>query len=128
MQAVENRMNQANPKAEGDDLGQVRGNKHTPGPWTLSLDLDGTPYVATDRNRIADVYIRPMTESVPTEQGMANATLITAAPELLDALESLLTIVKGSASEHGVIEHTFGKAYAKKVATARAAIAKAKGG
>ena len=91
--------------------------KHTPGPWAI---LPNTPH-----------FVRAMH---PTE-GMqpiatvyhfngelaANARLIASAPELLEALEAVLPDL-----EHYVATH--GPGPDKRLAIARAAIAKAKGG
>jgi hypothetical protein len=69
--------------------------KHTPGPWE---------YLATNANTLND-YTRTIFATVgecvahvetndddgkPTEKGEANARLIAAAPELLEALEAVL--------------------------------------
>lgn len=58
--------------------------KHTPGPW--SCDHGDTPTVYPDNDKdygiIADVY---------GDQAQANARLIAAAPELLEALKEMLT-------------------------------------
>lgn len=53
--------------------------KHTPGPWMVR----STGSVGTDNMMVANVY--PM-EDQNLEEHDANARLISAAPELLDAL------------------------------------------
>ena len=75
-------------------------NKHTPAPWVVG--------------RAGEVYSKPRYESVcivlqTVPQGAANAALISAAPELLEALKLLL-----EAGDH-------------EWPAARAAIAKAEG-
>lgn len=99
--------------------------KHTPGPWRIVIDDDGNPL--SGRPMIAaapeldcaivhwDGFKQWFWESARGEKEMhANARLIAAAPDLLEALELFL-----SAADI----HTFDDATAK----ARAAIARAKG-
>ena len=63
--------------------------KHTPGPWKTLVLPSGKRYVADyDMKRIA--YL----PDLPDEYGTAaNATLIAAAPELLEVCEALLGIL-----------------------------------
>jgi hypothetical protein len=73
--------------------------KHTPGPWKAIPVLDGfiiqAPFRMTDGS---DVYtIATVWSSMP--QYKANATLIAAAPAMLEALVNLLTPGKTNASE-----------------------------
>ena len=60
--------------------------KHTPGPWTLS-----TPPVCAARCRYIEIETEILAEIRDTSNGVfvdvANATLIAAAPELLEALK-----------------------------------------
>ena len=91
--------------------------KHTPGPWFITGSM--TKYVEA---RIPGRMIQEVAACGPTaaddgygEQQMANARLIAAAPELLEALESVL--------ENCLDSDGLAAAYEK----ARAAIAKAKG-
>ena len=57
--------------------------KHTPGPWTIDgLHISGNGYSIAHIN------------SHRTTEGRANADLIAAAPELLEALENLLDAVR----------------------------------
>lgn len=59
--------------------------KHTPGPWSLSLNIDGDYLLDTgDTEETAVIFV---TEE---NNGIANATLIAAAPDLLEALEAML--------------------------------------
>ena len=92
--------------------------KHAPGPWTAQR----LAIVASDRSFVGRVY--PWcADPQDAECAEANARLIAAAPELLEALEETLTAginwyetaTKSDASELGF------------VVRARAAIAKAKG-
>lgn len=68
--------------------------KHTPGPWHVeSADSDGANVVA-----IAQVawcgtngsYGRDASQTISAKEAKANARLIAAAPDLLEALEELL--------------------------------------
>jgi hypothetical protein len=64
--------------------------KHTPGPWDIAK---GKTYCAirTDERVIADMRL------VGLHHNEANARLIAAAPELLDALQAALEALRGSA-------------------------------
>lgn len=91
-------------------------NKHTPGPWLCYADTPSTDpnwHIVTNDTRIrvvANVHIEPGNVS-----DKHNALLITAAPELLAALQELLA----HASFVGIAPH-----YEE---MARAAIARATG-
>ena len=86
---------------------------HTPGPWGITLDCMDTFVSARDGKTICEIaHSRDFTD--PAEECCANATLIAAAPELLDALEGLLNALH-SHTTHPAIK------------SALAAIAKAKG-
>lgn len=68
---------------------------HTPGPWKIVTDNKGDP-----RHVVGDVYttVASFLTSVksccgPEEIG-ANAVLISAAPDLLDALDTLLNRIE----------------------------------
>lgn len=87
--------------------------KHTPGPWSIQRQ---NPSPTTGEWMVAGKspgYLAEVRDcgSGPVE---ANARLIAAAPDLLEALEALITAV--DASMYGMAIHN-----------ARAAIAKAKG-
>lgn len=104
--------------------------QHTPGPWRAT-DLDQHPGIENhdesvsivifgyrkglDSNHYDDSGVRGKTR----KEAIANAHLIAAAPDLLEALENVLSEIFIWESEHGL------HPYAIK---ARAAIAKAKGG
>jgi len=85
-------------------------NKHTPGPWRISFTADTNGLrVVQDSNRprlIADIH--------DTEAAGANAKLISAAPEMADALRAALAFFDGSIS----FDHAVGR-------DARAALQKA---
>jgi len=83
--------------------------QHTPGPWRASIyciwgGINGDTYVAGTQTAIG------------ADAQEANARLIAAAPELLEALEAVVACWN---------HHDVGKAYVEDLA--RAAIAKAKG-
>ena len=82
--------------------------QHTPGPWTV----DNQSIHGPDGIRFLAV--------AGEGAGQANARLIASAPELIDALEAVLPDL-----EHYVATH--GPGPDKRLAAARAAIAKARG-
>lgn len=66
--------------------------KHTPGPWTVQFEREATNHTEDHRHDILDSqakYLGRFTRSGMTdyEESKANARLIAAAPELLEALE-----------------------------------------
>jgi hypothetical protein len=81
--------------------------KHTPGPWTVKSDRISIQVAAADD----DVSICELWRRGNHELELANANLMAAAPDLLEALEDLV-------DEYGVAVST------EKV---KAAIAKARG-
>lgn len=91
----------------------MSGASHTPGPWGICPSFGGNPdafsiSVVGDDRLIATAWDRtPFDEANPAE---ANARLIAAAPELLEALEYLVSLGGGDCLD-----------------IARAAIAKARG-
>lgn len=91
---------------------------HTPGPWHIQDD-HGKRWIETNGNddTIAEIHRRRRMGSVYScEEADANARLIAAAPDLLEALEEFMA--------HG--EQAFGHDFEVMV-KARAAIAKARG-
>lgn len=90
---------------------------YTPGPWIADAWVGTDPYDDPDGPfvEVGDVRWSPNKVDVPAAiEQKANADLIAAAPELLEALESLLAQVE----QYG---------HKPECDTARAAIAKAKG-
>jgi len=122
--------------------------KHTPGPWVILKGYDGTVEVSASRpyriNNISagtplicDVYQHPEFDGFSSQ---ANADLIAAAPELLEACKSLLTLTQLMANEsyndEAIVEFEIFSEKTKstrclvlvfELAKARAAIAKATG-
>lgn len=99
-------------------------NKHTPGPWLMDRNNVHTGTIATVHhclgNDWADIWSDKWMETGMGEEVQeANARLITAAPELLEALAEALAFCEAN---------TFGgDDAAALIAKARAAIAKATG-
>lgn len=88
--------------------------KHTPGPWTVKRSArNGFPWVVCDNG------LQPSDIMLGVPEVEANARLIAAAPDLLAALRSVLTLVDGG-FKVGPKTHV--------VEDIRAAIAKAEGG
>ena len=103
--------------------------KHTPGPWRWSQNPYGGARVETQSVGIADVLSRAGVPHPVQESCAANARLIAAAPELLEALER----VERRARESGECPlcrqpPEVGCAPECPLTAARAAIAKATGG
>lgn len=96
--------------------------KHTPGPWRDSFD--GGYYVETAHDIPGDCgLVCAVTVFAIPGRDLANARLIAAAPELLEALESVLEDFELLCNQRG-IDHTLLASLDKP----RAAIAKATGG
>mgnify|MGYP001600623960 CR=1 FL=1 len=95
--------------------------KHTPGPWKVTeLDWDSSDtYINPSRETGEFALICRMTGSHAHKN--ANARLIAAAPELLEALEEALT------APFGLVRGDDARKQTDFVTKARAAIAKAKG-
>lgn len=98
--------------------------KHTPGPWGASIGFRGARiHIANDFNHpLSFGFQYPETNDELVREGEANAHLIAAAPELLEALEELVELVPESEFVGGKsIDNT------RAISGARTAIAKAKG-
>jgi hypothetical protein len=75
-------------------IAMTNENKHTPGPWELLEEMDGRhELMSSEGDWIATIN----TFSVVDE---ANARLIAAAPELLEALVIALPLVEASYLDH----------------------------
>ena len=108
--------------------------KHSPGPWTIGkvshaeqhVDIDSLnhdPFVGCDEWRtLARTYGTEGEEEIGSIVMLANARLIAAAPELLDALRGMLALDE----EHHQRGHCDDDVCAE-VLKARSAIAKATG-
>jgi hypothetical protein len=79
----------------------IMSNKHTPGPWEVSCSVQVVG--ASPGNRC--IVSQPFTDGtqgpvIGLEAQIANANLIAAAPDLLEALENILDNEKQSSFEH----------------------------
>jgi len=102
---------------------------HTSGPWKVenwkytdsrsAWRRDGVPTIVGVNDAIAEVFnlYRPNAEDDAESEAMANARLIAAAPEMLAALEELCAD-----------KYLADPINADRMANAKAALAKAKGG
>lgn len=92
---------------------------HTPGPWKANLAAHQLR-VPDSVNTVHGLHVCDVASyGASPEQRHANARLIAAAPELLSALESILSETDGRNASHIGQDRAF--------SIARAAIAKAKG-
>jgi hypothetical protein len=97
---------------------------HTRGPWTL-LDKEAVWWVMPPEGEAVQIIPKPdstTTEKRSAEEILANAALIAAAPEMLDALEA----IANSASSYGERDE-WPEISRASLTRGRAAIAKAKG-
>jgi hypothetical protein len=90
--------------------------KHTPGPWIIDRDGFNDPGALDGGDNLRRVLRWDAFARRHTDEAEANARLIAAAPELLDALQVMAKTFEGLAAIHN-------DAYRQ----ARAAIAKATG-
>ena len=90
--------------------------KHTPGPWDFSWEIqpNGCPTVG-HKGLMICMVAHSAKDPEQRETAMANASLIAAAPDLLDALEGCLQALRAYSPECG------------QAMMAKAAITKAKG-
>lgn len=98
--------------------------KHTPGPWQLKVAEFGGPHEVSfapkSYGRIASVFtpgFQNLPEAPTTQECEANARLIAAAPDLLEALEAALEYLDANPDDYSN----------PRANIARAAIAKALG-
>ena len=95
--------------------------KHTPGPWILDRRTDAN--VIGDHGRSvasAGGYSDNFSDDTCLVENRANATLIAAAPDMLDALQNILNGI-----ETGVVTSDHDEIFNNASAKARAAIDKA---
>lgn len=103
-------------------------NKHTPGPWHVSkVDRDWVvSALSTDAVDYSVAYCQPSGWHKKDLNHKANAHLIAAAPDLLEALKSVINAIDTANALTGHLEG-FAKVFAPTLAAANAAIAKAEG-
>ena len=87
-------------------MGEAR---HTPGPWTLTRGL--TVYKRGEFG--SERIIADMGWGPTDAQGVADAHLIAAAPDLLEAAQKALALLKKGAPGWGVAKDLLGAAIAK---------------
>lgn len=76
--------------------------KHTPGPWSIGVPgPNGCPTIGTAQGLMTAMIAHSYNEPSQAAQARANAKLIGAAPELLEALQELLD---NSSIFHSAIE------------------------
>ena len=92
--------------------------QHTPGPWRINLDCETMISNCLDGAEAADICEVSEWSQVFWEERNANARLIAAAPELLEALESARGVL---------IEHYAAQENDYPLDRINAAIAKARG-
>lgn len=63
--------------------------KHTEGPWMVKFETDRSCYIGSKYD--SQLYFIGYGTGLPKGEHVANAHLISAAPELLEALEMLMT-------------------------------------
>lgn len=100
--------------------------KHTPGPWEIRRSQSGYPYqiraphIQDAPGAIIDVTRWGSISMPSSEEGEANARLISATPDLLEALRNCLSLVE---LKFGNTDQTGNAA----IEQAKAALAKATG-
>ena len=104
--------------------------KHTQGPWQVLHDASvvGPDEVQED----GSIHVQSIARMALCQELMANARLIAAAPELLEALEALVKRVEYYSAipedQRPTIEQWEYTEGSSEMSAARAALAKAKGG
>ena len=89
--------------------------QHTPGPWFVTRDMEDDDFAAIctgardgpEWHGLARVVVRMSEDVLDLPEGVANARLIAAAPELLDALRNAriaLVAVADAALDEGFVE------------------------
>ena len=101
---------------------------HTPGPWNFSASFDSVERRVKHGDNpplvwaIASGINSAHPDYMPRAEQIANARLIAAAPELLDALDRISTAYDET------LRHPIASQLLQAIYRSRAAIAKAKGG
>ena len=99
---------------------------HTPGPWTHAFNANGSMRGVWGRSDMTSMVCY-MTNPVPGNlEGSANAHLIGAAPDLLEALEAIVEDIRDD-EIYGAEGRYIGYAKHALLSSAYAAIAKARG-
>lgn len=99
--------------------------KHTPGPWQVLNPHKATNYVIDTKPRKKDFQFN----IADSAHNLADANLIAAAPDLLEALEEIVSeIIESGCSAYMNESSDFSKTFNKRLVAARAAITKARYG
>jgi len=99
--------------------------QHTPGPWQ---SFNGGAVVGTVEDRDGSTYVADIRHRANGESA-ANARLIAAAPDMLAALVSALSVLDAEAEARGAEDSAdyYGGSAAAAAASVRVAIAKVRG-
>ena len=108
---------------------------HTPGPWVIQGGIEKKPHdfypILGPKSESIAAVLTENHANAPRPEGASNASLIAAAPDLLEAAKRALGefIVNGHPGERGMcgIEIADGCAICEAAKDIRAAIAKAEG-
>lgn len=97
--------------------------KHTPGPWRFYTEPqpNGCPIVGNGRGLMLAMLAHSVNYPDQRDEANANARLIAAAPELLDALQWLVDLMPDPELDIDTVQR-------EQVIKAKAVIAKATGG
>lgn len=91
--------------------------KHTPGPWAIGgLDRRGFREIdseSADRSWYGFAEVAVMLDGAPSEEGLANARLIAAAPDMLAELQRLKTVLNQAGYSTAVTDEVIEKATGK---------------
>lgn len=100
--------------------------KHTPGPWRFYTEPqpNGCPIIGVGHGMMVAMLAHTVKQEDQKDEAIANARLISAAPELLGALYGMLEVYGGQRDADGLPKHA---TELDLIASARAAIAKATG-
>lgn len=82
-------------KAEDNSREVLGATSHTPGPWFVEPTPVGGFYIGNDPSPFGPTIAETWNAGVFKDQQAANARLLSAAPELLGALQELVAIVRG---------------------------------
>jgi hypothetical protein len=85
---------------------------HTPGPWVL-FNLNGIPSIEDTAGYMLAEVFQPYPEPEDREEAFANARLIAAAPELLEAAKRVLGYAAADSKWADDLEAAINKAEAK---------------
>lgn len=77
--------------------------QHTPGPWEIQSDAKGVYGIVVKQTSPIRThqFIASLHDSMGEEERQANAHLLAAAPDLLEALEKIEWYLEGLANTHG---------------------------